>query len=90
MEVWHTCDSIVAHAAPAIPYPKTLHSSMSPRPLMALATAKAFKGPHESFMPRLETYGEYQSTNMKKKLLTISFTSAFKTPVRDNFALGNK
>lgn len=26
---------------------------MSPMPLIAVATAKAFKGPHESFMPKL-------------------------------------
>ena len=48
-----TCETIVAHAAPAIPYPRKVHKTMSPTPFIALATANAFKGPHESFIPRL-------------------------------------
>lgn len=41
---------------------------MSPTPLIAVATAKAFKGPHESFMPKLyihlqELYYTLKQTN---------------------------
>lgn len=49
----HTCDNIVAQAAPAIPKPKTQHRRISPKPFMALAATKALNGPHESFMPKL-------------------------------------
>lgn len=48
-----TCDTIVAQAAPAIPYPRKVHKTTSPTPFIALATANAFRGPHESFIPRL-------------------------------------
>ena len=51
--VQHTCEAIVAQAAPAIPWPKKMHKTISPTPFITLAAAKAFKGPHESFMPRL-------------------------------------
>lgn len=51
----HTCDAIVAHAAPVIPYRNILHRTTWPTPLTALATTKDLRGPKESFMPRLET-----------------------------------
>jgi hypothetical protein len=47
------CETIVAQAAPAIPYPHTEQRRRSPTPLITLAAANAFKGPQESFMPRL-------------------------------------
>lgn len=50
---WHTWEAIVAHAAPAIPYPITVQRKMSPARLTALAMANDFKGPTESCIPRL-------------------------------------
>lgn len=67
----HTCDAIVAHAAPAIPYPKNEHSTTSPIPFITVATAKAFNGPHESFIPRLNPQ-ENRISKQKATVIQIS------------------
>jgi hypothetical protein len=53
---WHTWEAAVAHAAPAIPYPRNVHRKMSPQRLIRLAIANTLRGPHESCMPRLCKY----------------------------------
>lgn len=46
---------------------------MSPTPLTALAAAKAFKGPHESFIPKLCTICKIIEKEKKMEKKTVSW-----------------